>query len=166
MRQEGNRNMARDRAQNGTPPEDVISIIGPGMKVVGDCVTTGSLRIEGSVQGGIQAGKAVVVGKEGFVDGDIETQDAVISGRVVGTLTIASRLEVHATCRIEGTVRARRMQLEEGASLEGQILVGEGKPAAPTLEHIIADEQGSAGLMEDAGGAAFSTTSGKLTKSV
>ncbi|MFV2006155.1 MAG: polymer-forming cytoskeletal protein [Longimicrobiales bacterium] len=158
--------MARDRAQSGTPPEDVISIIGPGMKVVGDCVTTGSLRIEGTVQGSVQAGKAVVVGKEGFVDGDIETQDAVISGRVVGTMTIASRLEVHATCRIEGAVRARRMQLEEGASLEGQILVGEGKQAAPTLEHIIADEHGPAGMAEEAGSTGFSTTSGKLSKSV
>ena len=158
--------MARDRAQSGTPPEDVISIIGPGMKVVGDCVTTGSLRIEGAVQGAVRAGKAVVVGKEGFVDGDIETQDAVISGRVVGTLTIASRLELHATCRVEGTVRARRMQLEEGASLEGQILVGEGKEKAPGLGQAVAEEKGPHGLEESAGASKFSTTSGKLSKSL
>ncbi len=158
--------MARDRAANGTAPEDVISIIGPGMQVVGDCVTTGSLRIEGAVQGSVRAGKAVVVGKEGFVDGDIETQDAVISGRVVGTLTIASRLELHATCRVEGTIRARRMQLDEGAALDGQIMVGEGKQTAPTLEHIIADEKGPHGLEESAGDDGFSTTSGKLSKSL
>ncbi len=158
--------MARDRTPTGTSPEDVISIIGPGMKVVGDCVTTGSLRIEGAVQGTVRAGKAVVVGKEGFVDGDIETQDAVISGRVVGTLTIASRLELHATCHIEGTIRARRMQLEEGASIEGQIMVGEGKETAPTLEHIIADEKAPDQPDELPGDSAFSTTSGKLSKSL
>ena len=158
--------MARDRTPNGTPQEDVISIIGPGMKVVGDCVTTGSLRIEGAVQGAVRAGKAVVVGKEGFVDGDIETQDAVISGRVVGTLTISSRLEAHSTCSIEGTIQARRMQLEEGASIEGQIMVGEGKQTAPTLEHIIADEKPPHGLEGNADDSAFSTTSGKLSKSL
>ena len=158
--------MARNRAPNGTPPEDVISIIGPGMQVVGDCVTTGSLRIEGTVQGGIRAGKAVVVGKEGFVDGDIDTQDAVISGRVVGTLTIGSRLEVHSTCHIEGMIRAKRMQLEEGASVEGQIMVGEGKQTAPTLEHIIADVKAPPELEGDAGDGAFSTPSGKLSKSL
>ena len=48
--------MVRDRKQDGTPPEAVISIIGPGMKVVGDCVTTGSLRIEGAVEGAVRAG--------------------------------------------------------------------------------------------------------------
>ena len=43
--------MARDRGQEATPPEAVISIIGPGMRVVGDCETAGTLRIEGAVEG-------------------------------------------------------------------------------------------------------------------
>ena len=117
--------MARDRAGNGSPPETVISIIGPGMKVVGDCQTEGTVRVEGAVQGSIHAGKAVVVGREGHVDGDITTQDAVISGSVRGTLVAESRLELQATCRIEGDVRARRMQLEEGAILNGTVEMGD-----------------------------------------
>jgi len=116
--------MARDRAGNGTSPEAVISIIGPGMRVVGNCETDGTIRIEGTIQGSVHAGKAVVVGKDGVVDGDIKTQDAVISGRVVGTLVAESRLELQATCRIEGDVRARRMQLEEGAVLNGTVDMG------------------------------------------
>lgn len=120
--------MARD--SNGNPPESVISIIGPGMKVVGDCQTDGTIRIEGSVEGSVRAGKAVVVGKDGVVDGDIHTQDAVISGRVVGTLVADSRLELQATCRIEGKVRARRMQLEEGAMLNGTVEMGEESAAS------------------------------------
>jgi cytoskeletal protein CcmA (bactofilin family) len=117
--------MARDRAGNGTSPETVISIIGPGMKVVGNCETDGTIRIEGTIQGSVHAGKAVVVGKDGLVEGDIKTQDAVISGRVVGTLVAESRLELQATCRIEGDVRARRMQLEEGAVLNGTVDMGD-----------------------------------------
>ena len=99
--------MAKERA-SGAPPESVISIIGPGMHVVGDCSTDGTLRIEGSVKGSVRAGKAVVVGKEGFVEGEVFTQDAVISGRISGTLVAESRLELQATCRIDGEVRARR----------------------------------------------------------
>jgi cytoskeletal protein CcmA (bactofilin family) len=73
----------------------------------------------------VHAGKAVVVGKDGAVEGDVFTQDAVISGRVEGTLVAESRLELQATCRIEGEVRARRMQLEEGAMLNGRVQMGE-----------------------------------------
>ena len=111
--------MARD--SNGTPPESVISIIGPGMKVVGDCQTDGTVRVEGAVEGSINAGKAVVIGKQGVVTGNIVTQDAVVAGRVQGTLVAESRLELQATCRIEGEIHTRRMQLEEGAVLNGTV---------------------------------------------
>lgn len=116
--------MARDRSN---PPlqDSVISIIGPGMTVVGDCETDGTLRIEGRVEGTIRAGKAVVVGKDGEVEGRIFTQDAVLGGRVVGAVHAASRLEVQATARVDAEVWARRMQLEEGAELNGSLTMGE-----------------------------------------
>ena len=117
--------MAREGV--GTPPEAVISIIGPGMKVVGDCLTDGTVRVEGIVEGSVKAGKAVVVGKQGAVIGDVQTQDAVISGRVSGTLVAESRLELQATCQIDGDVRTRRMQLEEGALLNGTVHMSESK---------------------------------------
>lgn len=127
--------MARDRDSSATSTDAVISIIGPGMCIEGDCRTEGTIRVEGTVVGSIAAGKAVVIGKQGVVKGDIETQDAVISGRVEGTLSASSRLELQATCHIEGEVRTRRMQLEEGAVLNGSVQMGEvsakttGKPA-------------------------------------
>ncbi len=117
--------MARDRGDSPTAPEAVISIVGPGMKVVGDCETDGTVRIEGTVQGSVRAGKAVVVGKEGTVQGDIFTQDAVVSGRIIGSLMAESRLEVQASATIEGEVKARRMQLDEGAVLNGNVTMGQ-----------------------------------------
>ena len=117
--------MARDRSGNGASPQSVISIIAQGMKVVGDCETDGTIRIEGTVEGTVRAGKAVVVGKDGVVRGDIVTQDAVVSGTVTGTLVVESRLELQATGRIDGDVRARRIQLEEGAILNGSVQMGE-----------------------------------------
>jgi len=118
------------REASGTPPESVISIIGPGMTVVGDCQTEGTVRVEGVVEGSISAGKAVVIGKQGKVIGDIRTQDAVISGHVKGTLIAESRLELQATCHIDGEVHTRRMQLEEGAVLNGTVQMGDKKKAS------------------------------------
>ena len=126
--------MAKERQSQGSPPDSVISIIGPGMKVVGDCTSDGTIRVEGTVEGSIRAGKAVVVGKNGFVDGDVVTQDAVVSGRVRGTLTAESRLELQTTCQIDGQVVARRMQLEEGAILNGTVQMGEKSRADAQVE--------------------------------
>lgn len=116
--------MARsDQAGSGGNTD--MSVIGPRMKVVGDLTTEGTIRIEGHVQGDVEAGKAVVVGKQGEIQGDIRTQDSVVSGRVRGSVTAASRLEVQATAQIDGEVHARRLQLEEGALLNGTIRMGE-----------------------------------------
>jgi cytoskeletal protein CcmA (bactofilin family) len=120
----------RDRTEPINGP--VISIIGPGMRVNGDCFTEGTLRIEGEVVGTVHAGKAVVVGKDGAVLGDVVTHDAVVAGRVTGTLRAASRLEVQATARIEGEVHTRRLQLEDGATLNGSVQMGE--VALPAME--------------------------------
>ena len=127
--------MARDRDSNRSgSPESVISIIGPGMTIVGDCETDGTVRVEGSVEGSIKAGKAVVVGKQGVVTGNIITQDAVISGRVHGTLIAASRLELQATSHVEGEIHTRRMQLEEGAVLNGMVHMGEDPPKVAAVK--------------------------------
>lgn len=145
--------MARDREDTATSPESVISIIGPGMTIVGDCETDGTVRVEGSVEGSIKAGKAVVIGKQGLVTGDIMTQDAVISGRVEGTLVAASRLELQATCHIAGEVHTRRMQLEEGAVLNGSVHMSADPPKVDPKPTMTPPEAGAADPREPAGAA-------------
>ena len=123
--------MAKHPPSSSTPPEAVISIIGSGMSLEGDTETDGSLRIEGTVRGNVRAGKSVVIGKDGLVDGSIFTQDAVIAGRVSGGIHAVSRLELQATSIVAGEIEAPLMQVEEGAQVQGQVAVGEaGKKAA------------------------------------
>lgn len=115
--------------------ESAISIIGPGMRIEGDVVTDGTVRIEGSIRGTVRAGKAVVLGQEGEVVGDIHTQDAVIGGRVTGTLVAESRLELQSTSVVEGEVCARteHLVLHEGARFNGQIQMTDGSQPLAAL---------------------------------
>ena len=124
----GGERMAKETPAAQVPHENAISIVGPGMKIVGDCETEGTLRIEGSVKGTVRAGKAVVIGKDGVVNGDVITQDAIIGGRVSGSVIAESRLELQATCVIEGEIKARRIKLDEGGRINGTILTGELQP--------------------------------------
>lgn len=121
----GGTTTTRERANGGPASEGAISIVGPGMKVVGDLETDGTVRIEGRVEGNVRAGKAVIVGREGVVAGDVRTQDAVIAGRVTGSVVAESRLELQATSRIEGDVSTRKLQLEEGGVLNGSVTMSD-----------------------------------------
>ncbi|HEX6694943.1 MAG TPA: polymer-forming cytoskeletal protein [Longimicrobiales bacterium] len=117
--------MAKDTPAAQVPHENAISIVGPGMKIIGDCDTEGTLRVEGTIKGTVRAGKAVVIGKDGVVNGDVITQDAIIGGRVSGSVIAESRLELQATCVIEGEIKARRIKLDEGGRINGTITTGE-----------------------------------------
>lgn len=123
--------MAKENPAAQAAHENAISIIGPGMRVVGDCETEGTIRIEGTVKGTIRAAKAVVIGKDGSVQGDVYTQDAVIGGRVTGAIVAESRLELQATCSIQGEIQARRIKLDEGGRINGTVQTGEVTAPAP-----------------------------------
>lgn len=118
--------MARDNRTEmpGKDMSDVVSVIGPGMEIVGDIKCDGTVRLEGRVEGSIKASKSVVVGREGSVTGDIETQDVVVAGKVNGTVIGASRVELQDTCHVEGDIRSRRIKLDEGGRVEGSLHMG------------------------------------------
>jgi cytoskeletal protein CcmA (bactofilin family) len=112
------------------PSEASTSMIGPGMCIIGDVITDGTVRIEGRVEGTVRAAKTVMIGKGGEVVGDIVTQDAVIGGTVRGSVIAESRLELQATSDIEGQIRApsQHLKLDEGARFNGQIhMLAEGE---------------------------------------
>ena len=120
--------MARDQRNDAPARElsDVVSVIGPGMEIVGDIKCDGTVRVEGKVKGSIKATKSVVVGKGGQISGDIETQDVVVAGTVDGTVSGASRVELQETCKVQGDIRSRRIKLDEGGRVEGRLHMGAG----------------------------------------
>lgn len=119
--------MAKTRT---APPanENVISIVAAGMRIVGDCDSAHTIRIDGTVDGTVRAEKGVVIGKGGRVTGDIHTADAKIAGSIKGTLMVKSRLELEATAVVDGEIQTARLKLDEGAIVNGAVAVGRQEP--------------------------------------
>jgi len=108
----------------GRDASDVVSIVGPGMKIVGDCSSDGTIRVEGHVEGSVKAAKSVVVGQKGTVLGDVATQDAIVAGRVEGSIRAESRVELQSSCQVKGNIESRRIKLDEGGRVDGQLKMG------------------------------------------
>ena len=119
-----------------------ISIIGSGMKVVGDISTEGTVRVEGQVRGTIRAATAVVLGAAGAIEGNVLTKDAVIGGNVSGSIVASNRLELQSTCTVEGEIRTRaeHLKLEEGARFAGQVHMIEEEPEEPAAHFTEAQD--------------------------
>ncbi len=110
-------------AARGMALDTSISIIATGMIVTGDVVTDGIVRIEGEVRGTVRAGRAVLLGPNGRVDGDIVTEEAVVGGTVAGTIVASGRLELQSTCAVFGELISRptHLKVEEGAQFAGEV---------------------------------------------
>ena len=149
--------MQKNRTDAPKELGDVVSIIGPGMKIVGDCSSDGTIRVEGKVEGSVNAGKSVVVGKDGVVKGDISTQDAIIAGTVDGSVTAESRVELQASCRVQGDIRSRRVKLDEGGQVDGQLHMGASAAARPSSSGPSAGSPSSSSSSSSSGSSSPST---------
>lgn len=108
------------------------SVIAPGMKVVGDVETSGILKIEGTVQGSIRGARQVLLGRSGLIQGDVQAEEVVLGGRVVGTVTATERVEIQSNSVIEGDVHTRSIVVFEGGLLNGNVRMDVGTKAAST----------------------------------
>lgn len=102
-----------------------LSIIGSGMRVVGDISADGVVKIEGTVVGTVRAAKQVLVAKGGEVEGDVVSREAIIGGEVRGGIYAEERVELQATSVVHGDVSTRKLFVQEGGEINGVLRMGE-----------------------------------------
>lgn len=98
--------------------------IGQDTRIEGTIVTAGSVRIDGEVDGDIQADADVVIGETGRVRASIKAANLVIAGTVVGQAHVSGRLEVLATGRLDGDALMQTLIVEKGGVLHGNCRMG------------------------------------------
>src|SRR2546427_9701949 len=97
-----------EKAHGAPESEAGLSIIGAGMRVEGDIVAEGVVKIEGTVVGTVRAGRQVLVAKGGEVEGDVITKEAIIGGGGRGSAGAEERVEIQGASGGPGDPAAGR----------------------------------------------------------
>ncbi|MEX2048621.1 MAG: polymer-forming cytoskeletal protein [Gemmatimonadota bacterium] len=84
----------------------------------------GAFVVAGSVQGAVRAHQ-VEVCQGGTVLSGVVAETATVRGRILGGILARGRLALTATAVVEGDVHARRLALEEGGQVNGNIRIGD-----------------------------------------
>ena len=100
------------------------TIIGAGTIIVGDIESNGDIRIDGHLKGNLLAKFKVLVGPEGFIEGDIDGQQADILGKVSGKIKVKDLLLLRGNANVHGDVYAGKLQIEPTVSFNGQCHMG------------------------------------------
>jgi cytoskeletal protein CcmA (bactofilin family) len=121
------------------PGERRTLVVGRGISVQGTIQDAERLVVEGTVEASSLNAAELQIAQGGVLKGQVEVEDAEISGVMDGTLTVKGSLVVRGTGQVIGETRCRRLQVEDGGQLSGKIsMLGEATPipAAPVpAEH-------------------------------
>lgn len=96
-----------------------INLIGAGTSIVGDVVSTGDVRIDGSLKGNITISGKLVIGNTGKIEGDVSCQNADVSGELIGKVTIKELLQLKANSKLFGDIITNQLSIEPTAIFEG-----------------------------------------------
>jgi cytoskeletal protein CcmA (bactofilin family) len=116
---------------NETP---TVNMIGKGTSIKGDVRSDGDFRIDGNLNGSIHSTGKIVVGSTGQIEGEINCQNADISGVVKATIKVKELLSLKATCKVNGDVHTDKLAIEPGAIFTGTCSMGENEKITPKPE--------------------------------
>ena len=100
------------------------TIIGAGTTIVGNVEATGDIRIDGTIKGNLFAKAKVIIGPDCVIEGDINGQQADISGRVEGRIRVHDLLHIRGHANILGDIHATKLLMEPTVSFNGQCRMG------------------------------------------
>jgi cytoskeletal protein CcmA (bactofilin family) len=121
------------RRDSRPAPDQIEAIIGPRATFDGRLRCDGSVRVDGTMEGGsIETLGNVLITAGARVMGDIKAKTVSVAGGYKGTIT-ADRVELLEGGRLWGTINVRTFLLDEGAHFDGQLVMQglEGEQAAP-----------------------------------
>ncbi|CAK7192313.1 hypothetical protein COMNV_00506 [Commensalibacter sp. Nvir] len=96
-------------------------LVGQGIHIKGTLDDIEILVVEGNVETEILKTKQVIIQRSGIFHGEIETQDIEITGVVEGSIVAQGNLTVTETGKLLGKAKCRRLKVEDGGQITGQI---------------------------------------------
>jgi len=113
-----------------------MTIIGASLVITGELTSDEDLAIDGRVKGPVAVrGGTLTIGRQARVESDVRATRVVIHGVVKGSVSATERIELHASATVAGSLSANQVVLQEGASFNGPIDMGQRTIAARVAQY-------------------------------
>lgn len=95
------------------------SIICSDVEIKGSIKSAGALQIDGTVEGDVTSGD-VTIGSTGRIIGEIKAETLRVKGKIVGSIR-ARKVELETGASVEGDIFHAALIIQPDASFEGQV---------------------------------------------
>ena len=131
----------------------ITTIIGKDAECNGDFSSGGSVRIDGTLNGDINAADTVILGATGIINGDIEAKVAIIGGEIIGSINAPEKTELTSTARVLGDITTKTIVIDENAIFQGSCNMNQdvsGKRPKPSSKAVKANKKTAKAAIEEA----------------
>jgi cytoskeletal protein CcmA (bactofilin family) len=106
--------------QAGIAPSRDRAYLDQGCRINGKLKFSGPVRIDGQVEGEIDAhDTSVAIGRTAVVTAKIKAVSVTVAGVVNGEISASQRIELQASAKVSGSLAAPKLVVLEGAVFEG-----------------------------------------------
>ena len=123
-----------------TPRSDdaVQAHLGKGSRVEGKLTFEGSVKIDGFIDGEIQAQQAVIIGEAAVINAQINAETIVIKGKVTGDITARRQVELRGPAKWSGNITTPSLVIHEGVLFEGHCSMGGAESKSEKIDRKVA----------------------------
>jgi cytoskeletal protein CcmA (bactofilin family) len=104
----------------------VETIIGQNTEIKGHISFRGGLHIDGKIKGNVTAednsDSILILSQEGVIEGEVHVPNVLLNGQVIGDVHAYDRVELANHARVEGNVFYNLLEMEMGASINGNLV--------------------------------------------
>ena len=98
----------------------ISTFIGTDTKLEGTLITHSSVRIDGTVLGGVVADGTVILSQNGQIQGNVIAENIVVAGVIDGNLTIKDKTNIEPTGEVYGDINTARILIDEQSVFQGK----------------------------------------------
>jgi cytoskeletal protein CcmA (bactofilin family) len=99
--------------------------MGPGDILEGKLIYDGSIHADGRVEGEVRVTGNIDVANGANVKALLEGSNVSLKGTIEGAVTARDKLTLGKNARLSGDVVVRRLQIDDGATLNGHVRMGD-----------------------------------------
>jgi cytoskeletal protein CcmA (bactofilin family) len=104
---------------NGPAPADGRAYLDRGSKISGKISFEGPARIDGEVDGEVNAKDSLTIGESAVITAHIRAASVSVAGKVSGDIVATQRIEIRPSAKVSGNITAPVLSVQEGAQFEG-----------------------------------------------
>lgn len=116
----------KDKPKKKKSVNRIDTLIGRHTHIKGDVSFSGGLRVDGSVEGNINAtgddNSVLTLSDHGRIDGEVRVPNVIINGEVNGNVYASQHVELAPKARINGNLYYHMLEMAMGSEVNGHLI--------------------------------------------